>query len=70
MQTVFYLAHDRLARGARDRERIDVHQDHELRHWSKKFGVSPEQLKQAGAAAGTDADKVEAWLRERDKTPT
>jgi len=55
-------------RGGRDRERIDVHQDHELRSWSKKFGVSPEQLKQAVAAAGTEADKVEAWLREHKTT--
>ena len=51
-------------RGGRDRARIDVHQDHELRDWSRKFGVSPEQLKRAVAAAGTDADQVEAWLRE------
>lgn len=51
------------SRGGRDRTRIDVHQDHELRDWSKKFGVTPEQLKQAVAAVGTDAAKVEAHLK-------
>jgi len=55
-------------RGGRDRARIDVHQDHELRDWSRKFGVSPEQLKRAVAAAGTDAKQVEAWLREHKAT--
>jgi len=55
-------------RGGRDRARIDVHQDHELRDWSRKLGVSPEQLKRAVAAAGTDAKQVEAWLREHKAT--
>ena len=55
-------------RGGRDRARIDVHQDHELRDWSRKLGVSPEQLKRAVAAAGTDASQVEAWLREHKAT--
>ena len=55
-------------RGGRDRARIDVHQDHELRDWSRRFGVSPEQLKRAVAAAGTDAKQVEAWLREHKAT--
>jgi hypothetical protein len=50
--------------GGRDRARIDIHQDHELRDWSKKFGVTPEQLKQAVAAVGTEAAKVEAHLRQ------
>ena len=30
--------------------------------------VSPEQLKRAVAAAGTDAKQVEAWLREHKAT--
>ena len=28
----------------RDRERIDVHEDYELRYWTKKFGVTKQQL--------------------------
>lgn len=51
-------------RGGRDRARIDVNQDHELRDWSKKFGVTPEQLKQAVAAVGNEAAKVEAHLKQ------
>jgi hypothetical protein len=27
-----------------DRKRINVHEDHELRYWSKKFGVSHDHV--------------------------
>jgi hypothetical protein len=52
-------------RGGSDRNRIDVHQDYELRDWSQKFGVSPEQLKEAVQAVGTQADRVQEYLRNR-----
>ena len=58
------MADDLTSRGGRDRARIDIHQDYELRDWSKKFGVSPEELKKAVADVGTEADKVEVRLRE------
>jgi hypothetical protein len=50
-------------RGGQDRQRIDVNQDHELRDWSKKFGVSPQQLKEAVQAVGDRADKVQDYLQ-------
>jgi hypothetical protein len=28
-----------------ERKRINVHDDYELRFWSKKFGVSPNELR-------------------------
>jgi hypothetical protein len=52
-------------RGGSDRQRIDVNEDYELRDWSKKFGVSPDQLKEAVQAVGTQADRVEAYLKNR-----
>lgn len=57
-------------RGGQDRKRIDVHQDYELRDWSKKFGVSPEQLKEAVKAVGNDASKVEAHLKSGQRAPS
>ena len=45
------------------RTRINVNQDYELRDWSQRFGVTPEKLKAAVQAVGTQADKVEAYLR-------
>jgi hypothetical protein len=41
------MADDTSKRGGQDRTRIDVNEDCELRDWSKKFGVTPEQLKEA-----------------------
>ena len=52
-------------RGGSDRKRIDVNQDYELRDWSKKFGVSTDQLKEAVQAVGTQADRVESYLKTR-----
>jgi hypothetical protein len=60
------MADDLKNRGGRDRTRIDVNQDYELRDWSKKFGVTKEQLKEAVQAVGTEADKVEEHLRGRE----
>jgi hypothetical protein len=54
-------------RGGSDRQRIDVNQDYELRDWSKKFGVSPDQLKEAVQAVGTQADRVEDYLKRRSE---
>jgi hypothetical protein len=59
------MADDLTNRGGRDRQRIDVSQEYELRDWSKKFGVTSEQLKEAVRAVGDNATKVEQHLRER-----
>ena len=47
-----------------DRKRINIHEDHELRYWSQKFGVLHDQLKNAVNKAGVMADDV---AREFDK---
>ena len=49
--------------GGQDRIRINSSEDYELRDWSKKFGVSVEQLKAAIAAVGDKATDVEAHLK-------
>lgn len=49
--------------GGQDRTRIDVNQDHELRDWSRKFGVTPEQLRAAVKAVGTQAAQVQQYLQ-------
>jgi len=50
-------------RGGQDRTRIDVSQEYELRDWSKKLGVTREQLKDAVQAVGTRAEDVERHLK-------
>ncbi len=49
--------------GSQDRSRISLSQDHEVRDWSKKFGVTAEELKAAVQAVGNDAKAVEAHLK-------
>lgn len=59
------MADDKNQAGGQDRSRINVNQDYELQDWSKKFGVTPEQLKDAVKAVGTSAEAVEAHLKSR-----
>jgi hypothetical protein len=57
------MADDLKKPGGRDRQRIDVNEDYELRDWSRKFGVSTERLKEAVRAVGDNARKVEEHLK-------
>jgi hypothetical protein len=57
------MADDLSKRGGRDRDRININQDYELRDWARKFGVTTERLKEAVHAVGDDADKVGRHLR-------
>ena len=49
--------------GKQDDARININQDYELRDWSKKFGVTPDQLKEAVKAVGPVADDVRRHLK-------
>ena len=51
----------------RDRDRIDVHQDHELRYWSKEVGVAAEILKDTVQDAGVMVADVRRELRKGAK---
>lgn len=51
-----------------DAQRINVHQDHELRYWSEKFGVSHEQLKRVVERVGPMADDVQRALSASKQT--
>lgn len=60
------MADDTGKSGGQDRSRINVNEEYELRDWSKKFGVSGDDLKAAVQAVGTGADKVEQYLKSRN----
>jgi hypothetical protein len=51
--------------GGQDRRRISLDEDYEVRDWSKKFGVTPEQLRAAVAAVGNESAAVEAHLKDQ-----
>ena len=46
------------AKKVADRRQIDVRQAYELAYWSRKFGVSREQLAKAVQKVGTNAEDV------------
>ena len=46
-----------------DARRINVHEPYELQYWSKKFRVSPQELRNAVAAVGPLAAAVERHLK-------
>jgi hypothetical protein len=52
-------------RGAADRSRINVNEDYEVRYWTKKFGVSEEELIAAVTIVGVRVDQVEAYFNSR-----
>jgi len=49
----------------RNRSRIALGEQYEVRYWSQKFGVSPEELERAVKAVGNDANKVSEHLSSR-----
>jgi hypothetical protein len=57
------MADDLTRRCGQDRARINIHQEHEVRDWAARFGVTREQLKAAVQAVGDRADDVERHLR-------
>ncbi len=56
------MADDPKLRHQPDRTRINVDQDYELRYWTKEFGVTEDELKQAVRAAGTQVDTIRRYL--------
>lgn len=56
------MADDLKNRGAQDRSRVNVHEDHEVRYWTKKWGVTREQLVEAVQKAGVSSEAVARQL--------
>lgn len=49
-------------RGAQDRSRINVKEEHERRYWTEALGCTEDQLRAAVSAVGVGADKVREYL--------
>ena len=52
------MADDLKNRGAQDRSRVNVNEDHEVRYWTQKWGVSEERLAAAVNKVGVAVDAV------------
>ena len=48
-------------RGKRDRDRINIHEDYELRGWAKRLAVTQEELKKAVQKVGPSAEGEKAF---------
>lgn len=59
------MSDDKTKTGGQDRKHINTSEDYEVRDWSKKFGVTAEELKAAVKAVGNHAAAVEAHLKGR-----
>jgi hypothetical protein len=56
------MADDRSNSGPQDASRINVNEQYELDYWSRKFGVTAEELRLAVQEVGVMADAVEQHL--------
>jgi hypothetical protein len=56
------MSDDTTKRDYRDRDRINIHEDYELRYWTKELGVTPEKLKQTVEKVGVMATDVRKAL--------
>ena len=59
------MSDDKSKSQGQDRERINVHQDWELRDWARSLNTTPERVKEAVQAVGDRADKVREYLGHR-----
>jgi len=56
------MSDDKSKAGKQHRDRINVHQDYELRDWARRFGVSKDELKKAVESVGNSAEAVRKHL--------
>lgn len=49
-------------RGSQDRSKINMHEDYEVKYWTKELGVSKEQLQKAVDKVGNGAAAVRKEL--------
>lgn len=59
------MADDKTDRGPQDRSRISVGEDHEVRYWTDKLGISKSQLQEVVRKVGPSASAVEEELRKQ-----
>ena len=62
------MADDKRKPGRPDRDRINVNEDYELRDWSKKLGVSEEDLAAAVKRVGPMVRDVEVELKRAQRS--
>jgi Protein of unknown function (DUF3606) len=59
------MADDKAKQRPQDSSRVSLKEDYEREYWTKKFGVSAQELGEAVRAVGPSAQKVEEHLKGR-----
>jgi hypothetical protein len=59
------MSDDKSKAHGQDRERINIHEDYELRDWARSLKTTPERVKEAVQAVGDRAEKVREYLRDK-----
>ena len=59
------MTDDRSNRGARDRSRINVNEDYELKYWADKWGMSVDDLRSVVDQVGPMTEDVAAKIGKR-----
>jgi hypothetical protein len=57
------MSDDKTKTGGPDRQRVNIHEDYELRDWAAKWGVSEQQVRDAVAKVGPMVADVERELK-------
>ena len=52
-------------RGPQDRSRVAMEQEHEVRYWTERFGVSREDLQAAVNTVGHSVSAIENYFKGR-----
>jgi len=53
---------NRQQKGSPDRDRINLTENYEVEYWAKRFGITPERLREVVKTAGTSVKDVENYL--------
>ena len=59
------MSDDKSKTGPQDASQVNIHERYEVEYWSKRFGITPERLKEAVEKVGTSVSAVEAELKRR-----
>ncbi|HKW28629.1 MAG TPA: DUF3606 domain-containing protein [Verrucomicrobiae bacterium] len=56
------MSDDKTKKGPQDASKINIHEPYEVEYWHKKFGVTPQELRDAVSKVGVSVDKVQKHL--------
>ena len=56
------MADNKTQTGPADRSRVNINEEYEVEYWSQKFGVTPQQLRDAAKKVGPMAVDVQKAL--------